>query len=243
VQACADDPQVAYHAIRNLARIARGRAVIRWTQTGFGRTSSTTSAQVTPRNLMGFKDGTNNLLASDPNTADHVWVTSADGPDWMVDGSYLVARRIRMFIEVWDHTSLQEQERVIGRTKVEGAPIGQRREHDAIDLKLTDKKGEPMISHDAHVRLANQKETGHFILRRGYSFTDGIDPQTGSLDAGLFFLAYQRDVRKGFIPLQEVLSRKDVLNEYIQHVSSAIFAVPPGVPNEARSIGATLFRR
>jgi deferrochelatase/peroxidase EfeB len=30
---------------------------------GFWRTSKTTSAQGTPRNLMCFKDGTNNILA------------------------------------------------------------------------------------------------------------------------------------------------------------------------------------
>ena len=39
VQACADDPQVAVHAIRNLARIARGTASVRYSQLGFGRTS------------------------------------------------------------------------------------------------------------------------------------------------------------------------------------------------------------
>ena len=51
----------------DLARrgIAFGRAVIRWSQMGFGRTSKTTSKQQTPRNLMGFKDGTNNILLED----------------------------------------------------------------------------------------------------------------------------------------------------------------------------------
>ena len=99
VQACADDPQVAFHAVRNLARIGRGTAVIRWSQLGFGRTSSTSSAQKTPRNLMGFKDGTNNILAEDQEAIDrYVWVR--EGPDWMHGGTYLVARRIRMLIEI-----------------------------------------------------------------------------------------------------------------------------------------------
>ena len=48
VQACADDPQVAVHAIRNLARIGFGTVAVRWSQLGFGRTSSTSAAQVTP---------------------------------------------------------------------------------------------------------------------------------------------------------------------------------------------------
>lgn len=42
IQACADDPQVAVHAIRNLARIGFGKVAIRWSQLGFGKTSSTT---------------------------------------------------------------------------------------------------------------------------------------------------------------------------------------------------------
>ena len=68
MQACADDPQVAFHAVRNLARIGRGIVVMRWSQLGFGRTSSTSTAQETPRNLMGFKDGTNNITAEEPRS-------------------------------------------------------------------------------------------------------------------------------------------------------------------------------
>src|SRR6266511_3796380 len=75
VQACADDPQVAFHAVRTLARIGRGAVTVRWSQLGFGRTSSTSRAQATPRNLMGFKDGTANLKAEDADAfARHVWV-------------------------------------------------------------------------------------------------------------------------------------------------------------------------
>ena len=125
VQACADDPQVAVHAVRNLARIAFGRAAIRWSQLGFGRTSSTSTSQTTPRNLMGFKDGTMNLKAEDPAAVDaHVWVPAdADSKGrWLAGGSYLVVRRINMTIETWDRQPLSEQERVIGRTKAEGAP-------------------------------------------------------------------------------------------------------------------------
>jgi deferrochelatase/peroxidase EfeB len=241
VQACSNDPQVAYHAVRNLTRMARGKAVLRWTQEGFGRTSSTTPDQVTPRNLMGFKDGTNNIKTGRNDFDSHVWVTKGDGPDWMVDGTYLVVRRIRMHIEVWDRSSLQDQEQTIGRTKFEGAPMGAAAEHDAVDLGARGDDGEPVIPADSHIRLANQEANAIFLLRRGYSFTDGIDPQTGQLDAGLFFLAFQRDPRTQFVPLQQTLATQDALNEYIQHVGSAVFAVPPGVPNSGQSIGATLF--
>ncbi|MFE9415542.1 iron uptake transporter deferrochelatase/peroxidase subunit [Streptomyces griseofuscus] len=236
VQACADDPQVAVHAIRNLARIGFGKVAVRWSQLGFGKTSSTTPDAQTPRNLFGFKDGTRNIAGTETDRlAKHVWVGDGDGPDWMSGGSYLVARRIRMNIETWDRTSLQEQEDVFGRDKREGAPVGRAGEHDAPFLKA--------MKPTAHVRLAHpDANSGITILRRGYSFTDGTDG-LGRLDAGLFFLAYQRDVRHGFIPLQRKLSAHDALNEYIQHVGSAVFAVPPGVRDADDWWGRSLFSK
>ncbi|MFI1676489.1 iron uptake transporter deferrochelatase/peroxidase subunit [Streptomyces sp. NPDC020607] len=236
VQACADDPQVAVHAIRNLARIGFGKVAVRWSQLGFGKTSSTTPDAQTPRNMMGFKDGTRNIAGTDAAALDrHVWVGEKDGPGWLTGGAYLVARRIRMNIETWDRTSLQEQEDVFGRDKGEGAPVGKAKERDEPFLKA--------MKPDAHVRLAHpDTNDGATILRRGYSFTDGTDG-LGRLDAGLFFLAYQRDVRKGFIPVQRSLSRSDALNEYIQHVGSAVFAVPPGVRGKDDWWGRGLFTR
>lgn len=240
VQACGNDPQVVYHAVRNLTRLARGVAVLRWTQTGFGRTSSTTSAQETPRNLMGFKDGTNNLHASTPDFEAGVWVRPTDDPSWMRGGSYVVVRRIRMRIEVWDRASLLDQELTIGRRKLDGAPLGGREERAPIDLEVRGANGQPVVPGDAHVRLANQAAHGISLLRRGYSFTDGVDPRTGQLDAGLFFIAFQRDPREQFVPMQSRLA-SDALNEYIQHVGSAVFAVFPGAPDASHSLGANLF--
>ncbi|MGW4169470.1 iron uptake transporter deferrochelatase/peroxidase subunit [Streptomyces chartreusis] len=233
VQACADDPQVAVHAIRNLARIGFGKVVIKWSQLGFGKTSSTTPEEQTPRNLMGFKDGTRNIAGTETDRLKKfVWVGEKDGPEWMTGGSYLVARRIRMHIETWDRTSLQEQEDIIGRDKGEGAPVGKAKERDKPFLKA--------MLPDAHVRLAHpESNEGATILRRGYSFTDGTDG-LGRLDAGLFFLAYQRDPRTGFIRIQRNLAI-DSLNEYIQHVGSALFAVPPGVRGKDDWWGSTLF--
>jgi deferrochelatase/peroxidase EfeB len=241
VQACAEDPTVAFHAIRNLTRIGRGVVALRWSQSGFGRTSSTDAAQTTPRNLMGFKDGTNNLVAEDTTAIDkHVWVNATDDPAWMRGGSYLVTRRIRMLLEVWDRSTLADQEQTIGRVKGNGAPLGGVKEHDLVNLTAK-RDGKPVIPVDAHIRLAAPAENdGIRLLRRGYSFTDGIDPVTNQLDAGLFFVAYQRDPRTGFIPVQEKL-RTDALNEYIRHTGSAMFAVPPGV-DESGFIGETLFR-
>jgi deferrochelatase/peroxidase EfeB len=234
VQACADDPQVAFHAIRNFARLARGTAVLKWTQLGFGRTSSTSTAQATPRNLMGFKDGTRNVKAEDASDMDR-WVW-ADGSDqtWMKGGSFLVARRIRMLVESWDTASLADQEQTFGRVKDTGAPMGKHGEFDRPNFEA--------MPANAHVRLAAPTANGGAkLLRRGYSYTDGIDPDTGLLDAGLFFLAYQRDPREQFVPIQQRLGAHDALNEYIRHTGSAVFAVPPGLSGPGDWWGKTLF--
>jgi deferrochelatase/peroxidase EfeB len=232
VQACADDPQVAFHAVRNLARIGRGAVVMRWSQLGFGRTSSTSRAQETPRNLMGFKDGTNNLKLEDGRAlTEHVWVPSNAEPSWLRGGTFMVTRRIRMLIEVWDRASLDDQERTIGRRKQSGAPFGRTDEFDPVALAKT-----PV---DAHIRLAAPAENaGRRILRRGYSFTDGMDVELGQLDAGLFFISYQQDPA-AFVELQRRLASSDALNEYIKHTGSALFACPPGA-REGGYVGETL---
>lgn len=230
VQACSDDPQVAFHAVRNLARIGRGTVAMRWSQLGFGRTASTSRGQDTPRNLMGMKDGTANIRAEDTDAMSRfVWV-GGEGPAWMRGGSYLVTRRIRMLLEVWDRSSLEDQERTIGRHKYSGAPLGAHAEFDPLDLDAG-KDGQPAIPVDAHVRLASaQVNDGERILRRGYSFTDGVDERLGELEAGLFFICFQRDPERQFVAIQRRLGSSDALNEYIKHVGSAVFAVPPGAP-------------
>jgi deferrochelatase/peroxidase EfeB len=231
VQACADDPQVAFHAVRNLLRIARGQVELRWMQLGFDANTATTSGQVTPRNLMGFKDGTNNIKVDDTAHLDRfVWLDGGERQAWMQGGTFLVARRIRMLIETWDHSPLSEQENVIGRRKITGAPFGARREHDVPDLDAKGPDGQPVIPVDAHIRLASPRTNeGLAILRRGYAYTDGIDPRTGLLDAGLFFVAFQRDPHAQFAAIQRKLGATDALTEYIQHTGSGLFAVPPGV--------------
>ncbi|CAN5563854.1 iron uptake transporter deferrochelatase/peroxidase subunit [soil metagenome] len=241
VQACSDDPQVAFHAIRNLARIGRGKVVMRWSQLGFGRTASTSKAQAPPRNLVGFKDGTANIKAEDTAAMnDFVWLPDDEPEPWMRGGTYLVTRRIRMLLEIWDRAALNDQEATIGRQKGSGAPLGASDEFD--DLPLGEKKaGLPVIPIDAHVRLASPDvNKGEKLLRRGYSFTDGVDESLGTLDAGLFFIAFQRDPIKQFFAIQQRLGRNDALNEYIKHVASGVFAIPRGV-QAGEYVGQELF--
>jgi deferrochelatase/peroxidase EfeB len=242
VQACANDPQVAVHAIRNLARIGMGVVSVRWSQLGFGRTSSTSTTQATPRNLFGFKDGTANLKLEETGLLrEHLWVQPGDGPEWMTGGSYLVSRKIRMIVETWDRSSLAEQEMIVGRRKGSGAPLGKTGEFEEPDLDAKDADGEPLLAVNSHVRLAHPTVNGGArLLRRGYNFVDGSDG-LGRLNAGLFFIAYQRDPRKQFVPIQRNLSRTDEMNEYLKPVSQAVFACPPGVAGPDDHWGRALF--
>ena len=243
VQACADDPQVAFHAIRQLVKLAGDTAKIRWTQTGF----ASGKGKETPRNLQGFKDGTQNPKASEMDK--FVWVGS-EGPAWMQGGSYLVVRRIRIALEHWDNTDTEFQEQVIGRHKLSGAPLGKQKEFDALDLDATDKDGNYIIPENSHVRLGSaQANGGAQILRRGYSYNDGANftaerwppwRQGVEYDAGLLFLCYQRDPRTGFIKIFDKMAKMDALNQFTTHNGSAMFAVPPGV-REGEFIGQRLF--
>ncbi|WP_245634533.1 iron uptake transporter deferrochelatase/peroxidase subunit [Janibacter limosus] len=241
IQACADDPQVAVHAIRNLARIGFGTVSVRWSQLGFGRTSSTTAGQATPRNLFGFKDGTKNILAEETQALDeHVWVHPDDhGGDWLAGGSYLAARRINMVIETWDRQGLGEQEALIGRTKDSGAPMSGGKEHDDPDFSMPGRDG-PIVPKDSHVAVVHPDHNdGVRILRRGYNFVDGSN-DLGTLDAGLFFLAYVRDPATQFIPMQNAMAKHDAMMEYLKFTGSALFAIPPGA-GEGEYIGQSLF--
>lgn len=233
VQACADDPQVAFHAIRNLARIAFGTASMRWSQLGFGRTSSTSTAQDTPRNLFGFKDGTANVKAEETAaTTEHVWVGAEDDPRaaWMAGGSYLVARRIAMVIETWDRAPLREQETIVGRTRESGAPMSGGEEFTEPDFAATGRDEKPLIDPRSHVAVVHPSAHGGArMLRRGYNFTDGTTG-LGHLDAGLFFIAFVRDPGRQFVPVQHAMAKDDLMMEYLKVTGSGLWAVPPGVP-------------
>ncbi|MFT4211552.1 MAG: Dyp-type peroxidase [Microbacterium sp.] len=237
VQACADDPQVAYHAVRALARMGKdaGTAATRWTVMGFGRAAAG-AGQSTPRNLMGFKDGTRNIFTEDDYDA---FVRVTDGPDWTHEGTYQVVRKIQMHIENWDTDRIGDQNEVFGRHKVTGAPLTGTAEFDTPDFAATDSSGAPVIPARSHVRLAAPENNGGVkILRRGYNYTDGIN-QYGFLDGGLLFVSYQNDPA-AFETLQARLGASDRLNDYITHVGSGIFFVP-GAPASGTFLASGLF--
>jgi deferrochelatase/peroxidase EfeB len=236
VQACADDPQVCYHAVRNLARLGRNIVSPFWAVLGFGRASAGPGQQ-TPRNLLGFKDGTRNVT-SEAEYGRFVWVDNSDQP-WMNGGTYQVVRKIRMLLETWDVDRIGNQQKIFGRTKQEGAPLSGKAEFDTPDFAATGTNGERLIDPLSHVGLAaRENNDGIMIRRRSYNYTDGLDPN-GQLNAGLLFISYQKDPRD-FIRLQNRLGANDLLNEYIRHIGSAIFAIPPA-PAEGHYIAQSLF--
>jgi len=238
LQACADDPQVAYHAIRDLARIGKesGTAATRWAILGFGRASAG-KGQTTPRKLLDFKDGTRNIKEA----ADYdkfVWVN--DGPTWQRGGSYQVVRKVQLHIENWDTDRVSDQDNVFGRYKDSGAPLTGRSEFDTPDFAKKDTSGDLVIPATAHIRLAAfENNGGPRILRRSYNYTDGIN-QYGLLDAGLLFVCYQNDPTH-FETLQTKLGASDALNEYATHIGSAIFYVPPA-PRSGSYIAEAIFK-
>jgi deferrochelatase/peroxidase EfeB len=230
IQACADDPQVAFHAVRNLVRQASGQVVIHWAQAGF---NSFPEGGGTPRNLFAFKDGTVNPK-TDEEFKEVVWCDSG----WMKNGTYLIVRKIQMHLETWDRTSLKDQETTFGRYRDSGAPIGKKDEFDDFDIEEKDENGNYIIPEISHVHLA--RKSGAKILRRAFSYASGIVDKTGAHDAGLLFISFQKSPKQ-FITIQNSLGRMDKLNEYITHRGSAIFACFPGV-KEGGYLGETLFK-
>lgn len=239
IQACAEDPQVALHAIRNLSRMGFGTVRVRWSQLGFGKTASVDKETPTPRNLFGFKDGTANVMADETSAlSDWVWTPAESETDWMAGGTYLVTRKIMMTIENWDRVSLTEQERIIGRDKGEGAPLSGGLEFTEPVFAATETDGSLSIDVDSHVRLAHPDNLGGTrMLRRGYNFVESNN-SLGQMSAGLFFISFQRDPQQ-FVDVQNAL-KSDLLNEYIRHVSSGLFAVPRGIA-EGEYVGQALF--
>jgi deferrochelatase/peroxidase EfeB len=108
-------------------------------------------------------------------------------------------------LAAWGALSRAEQERIVGRRKDNGAPLGGRHRYDGFD-----REDLPVGS---HARVANTFNT---ILRRGYH-----------TDTGLFFAAFMRDPRRQYVPLQRRLAAEDLLHRLTRHVGSAVFAIPP----------------
>lgn len=240
IQACSDDATIASHAARVLMAQARSLTEVRWTQNGFVRAAGTTTTSgFTHRNLMGQLDGSGNPRPDNSDFDKIVWADQST-TDWGTGGSYVVYRKIRMLLDHWDVHTREEQEDHIGRTKTTGAPLTGGTEFDEPDFSAQRADGRLVIPADAHVRLTHHSSTnGARILRRGYSYDDGY-LANGDNDSGLFFVAWQADPRKGFLPIQARMDVGDALNHMTVPEGSAIGFAPPGF-QPGGYIGDTLF--
>ena len=239
VQIGADDALVAFHALRALQKEAGGAARVRWQMNGFNRSPGVTAHPMTARNLMGQVDGTRNPKPSEPDFEKRIFVPEGAEPAWMVNGSYAVVRRIRMLLDDWEKLSVKAQEDVIGRRKSDGAPLSGGDETTEMDLEKTDAEGSLVVPINAHARITRPDQNGGAaMLRRPFSFHDGIDPD-GVPDAGLLFICWQADPLRGFVPVQRKLDRGDALSRFVRHEASGLFAVPGGAA-EGEYVGQRL---
>ncbi|MFE7597184.1 iron uptake transporter deferrochelatase/peroxidase subunit [Streptomyces sp. NPDC057494] len=241
VQIGADDALVAFHALRAVQKDAGDAARVRWQMNGFNRSAGATAKPMTARNLMGQVDGTGNPKPTDPDFDRRIFVPAgaAGALEWMAGGSYAVVRRIRMLLDDWEKLPLDRQERVIGRRKSDGAPLTGGSETTELDLNKLGPDGKTVIPDNAHSRIsAPEQNGGAAMLRRPFSFHDGIGPD-GTPDAGLLFVCWQADPLRGFVPVQRKLDRGDALSAFIRHEASGLFAVPGG-PAEGEYVGQSL---
>ncbi|MEU6348985.1 Dyp-type peroxidase [Streptomyces sp. NPDC047072] len=215
VKVGADDHVTTAVEAARLTRLAAGTLRVRWRQRGF---LPVTPAGETPRNLLGFKDGS---AQPTPEECER-WVWGADG------GTFLVVRRIHIRVDDFARLALGRQEEVIGRRRASGAPIGGRREHDEVDIFAKTPEGRYVLPLHSHVRAASPRpDGGARMLRRGYSYDEGPD------DRGLLFLGFMKDPAL-FVRVQERLAARDELSRFIEHRGSAVAYVLPGAgPREA----------
>lgn len=239
LQLCADDPMTLAHAQRMLLKDSRAFAFVRWVQPGFRRAYGTEKAGTTMRNHFGQVDGSANALPGSPEFDRVVWGDS-EIPAWLEGGTSMVIRRIAMNLDTWDELDRRGREESVGRKLDNGAPLTGESERDEPDFDAVTGLGFKVIPDYAHMRRARPDDPRQRIFRRGYNYDAAPEPGGGVSNAGLIFVAFQADVTRQFVPIQQRLDKLDLLNEWTTPIGSAVFAVPPGAA-EGGFVGEGLF--
>ncbi len=243
VQICAGQRDTVVHTVRELLSAVAGRLAVRWMLDGFQSAFRGPHPHSSRRNLFAFRDGTGNPDTNDRQLMDKlIWLDrGAASPPWTAGGTYMVVRRIRMFVEFWDRVGMLEQEQMIGRYRVSGAPLGGTYEYENPDY-AEDPHGR-RIPLNAHIRLANDRtpeQERQRILRRGYSYDLGVDP-AGNLNQGLMFVAFNRDTLTQYEQVQSRLEQEPMI-DYIKPIGGGYFFVPHAARGAGDWVGSDLAR-
>jgi porphyrinogen peroxidase len=119
------------------------------------------------RDLLGFVDGTENPTG--PAAAAAVTIGAEDPP--FAGGSYVIVQRYQHQMDAWNALTVEEQEKVIGRTKLANVEL-------ADDVK-------PVNSHVAVNTLIEPDGTQRQILRANMPFGS-----VGEAEFGTYYIAY-----------------------------------------------------
>ena len=239
---CAGQRDTVTHTVRELMRAVVGHLTPRWRIDGFQSAKRGPTPRNSARNLFAFRDGTANPDVSDADLMNElIWIGRGAGePSWANGGTYQVVRTIRMHVEFWDRVGLFEQQNMIGRYRVSGAPLGGTEEFQDPRYDL-DPHGR-RIPLNAHIRLANPRTpqtADQRLLRRGYNYDRGID-EAGDLDQGLVFVAFNQDIRRQFVTIQARLN-EEPMSDYITPVGGGYFFAPRGSSARGDWVGSGLF--